>query len=113
MKFLNYFLRFDLTGFLLGKRLLYVKALPWVEEDQQKGSKVTVQIIEDKTVYPKADMNNFGEQFVVKVRSVAPETFKQFKPLGTEVYITNVERATVYGEYKNNISVIGVVSTQK
>jgi len=112
MKFLTAFSYFDLPAFLEGKRLLYIKSEPWRENDIVIGSRVTVQIFDDKTLYPKENVSNFGEQFVVKVRGTEPLAYKKLKPFSTEVTITDVEKATVYGEYRNNLSVIATVTAK-
>lgn len=112
MKFLSAFLYFDLLAFLADKRLSYIKAEPWRENETVIGSKVTVQIFDDRTVYPKEDISNFGEQFVVKVRGTEPLTYVKWKPFSTEVTITDIEKATVYGEYRNSLSVIATVTAK-
>lgn len=109
---LTLFLVFQILDFLQGKRFVFVKATPWKDGDELAGSKVVVQIIEDETAYPKKDVSNFGEQLTVKVRGVAPSAFGQLRPLGTEVTITDVERATVYGDYRNFLSIIGKISVK-
>ena len=112
-KGLNSFQCFSLEDFLIGKRLAYIKAVPWREGEgkavQIEGSKVTLQVIEDKTNYHKEDIDNFGEQFVVKVRGVAPAAFAKLRPLITEVAVTDIERASIYGDFKNQISAIAVI----
>ncbi|WP_251447567.1 hypothetical protein [Vermiculatibacterium agrestimuris] len=109
MKGLVQFLEFNCDRFFVDKRLVFVKAELWREDEKIIGSKVTAQIVEDKTTYTKEGTTNFGEQFVVKVRGVDPSSFAKLKPLVTEVVISDVERATVYGEYRNNLSVIATV----
>ena len=106
---LTLFLIFQIVDFLKGKRFVFVKALPWKDGDALVGSKVVVQIIEDKTVYPKQGIANFGEQLTIKVRNTAPESFAQLKPLATEVFIKEVERAVIFGEFRNQVSIIGKV----
>mgnify|MGYP001054213006 CR=1 FL=1 len=110
---LSAFLEFQLLAFLAGKRLVFIKALPWKEDDNILGSKVTVQIIEDKTQYPKPDTTNFGEQLTIKVRRVTPDAYAKLKPLTTEVYVKEVEKAVVYGEYRNQLSIIGTVAVKE
>lgn len=110
---LNAFVTFVWQNFLEGKRFLYVKALPWIDDGKELGSKVVTQIIEDKTQYPKPGVSNFGEQLSVKVRNVPPAAFGQFKPLNTEVVIQNVEKATVYGEYRNQLSIIASIAAKE
>lgn len=109
MKGLVQFSAFDCDSFFSDKRLVFVKAEVWREDDQIVGSKVTAQIVEDKTAYTKEGTTNFGEQFIVKVRGVDPSSFAKLKPLVTEIAISDVERATVYGEYRNSLSIIAMV----
>ncbi len=109
MKALTPYLEFNCDKFFAGKRLAYVKAEPWRENEQTIGSRITLQIVEDKTEYAKEGITNFGEQFVVKVRDLEPLSFSKLKPLTTEIVISDVERATVYGEYRNNLTLIATV----
>lgn len=109
MKALRSFLNFDLAAFLDGKRLAFLKAEPWRENEVTLGSKVMLQIIADETAYAKEGVSNFGEQFALKTRGVDPIAYAKWKPF-SEVTITEVERATVYGEYQNNLSIIGQVA---
>lgn len=110
MKGLSGFMSFDYERFLGGKTFTHVKVAPWIEDGKDLGGKVTVQIVEDKTKYAQEGVDNFGELVVVKVRNAAPNTFSKWVPLETEVSITNVERAVVYGEYRNQLSIIAVVT---
>ena len=107
---LSSFQKFDLESFLADKRLVYQKADPWVVDGQEAGSKVTLLIMEDNTVYSKPDINNSMEQLTVKVKSVAPSTYGKLKPLATEVQITDIEKAVLYGEYRNQLSITASVS---
>lgn len=94
--------------------LAFVKAEPWVNEGgQELGVKVTTQILDDHAKYSKPDTNNFGEQLVVKVREVSPSAFAQLKPLRTIVEITDVEKAVLYGDYKNLLSIIANIAVVK
>lgn len=110
MKGLSSFQNFDCKKFFAGKIFGFVKATPWIQEGEELGSKVTTQIVEDKTKYPQADIDNFGELLVVKVRGVAPAAFSEWAPFETEVVITDVEKAVVYGEYRNQLSIIATVA---
>jgi len=112
LKGLTYFQHFNVSEFLKGKRLAYVKSMPWKDGDTDAGSKVVVQIVEDQTVYGQPGVDNFGEQLTVKVRGVAPSAFAQLRPLSTEVVIKDVERATVYGDFRNNLSIIGKIAVK-
>jgi len=114
LKALTKFQTFDMASFLKGKRLAYLKAESWSERDDEGaitnllGSKVTVQIIEDATDYGR-EVSNFGEQLVIKVRGTAPESYAKLKPLGTEVAIEDVEKAIIWGDFRNQLSVIAKV----
>ncbi|MDE6259642.1 MAG: hypothetical protein K2M42_02075 [Oscillospiraceae bacterium] len=110
---LTLFLIFQILEFLKGKRFLYVKSSAWKDGDTVLGSKVVLQIIEDRTAYPKPNISNFGEQLTIKVRNTLPEAFAQLKPLATEVIIKDIERAVVFGEYKNQLSVIGTIAVNE
>ena len=110
MKGLKYFLNFDLEKFLLGKKLTYLKAVPWLEDDKNLGCKVTLQIIDDQTTYANESINNFGEQLVVKMRNCSPATFTKLRPFETEVTINEPERITVYGDYQNQLSIIAKIA---
>lgn len=114
LKGLNAFQYFSLEDFLVGKCLVFVKAAPWQEGQGEnvklEGAKVLLQIVEDKTKYQKEEITNFGELLTVKVRGVAPSAYNKLNPLNTEVTITDIERAAVWGEYRNELSIIAVVS---
>ena len=112
LKGLNQFQRFDLTAFLSGKRLIFVKSSDWKDRDATLGSKVVAQVVEDKTQYSQPGTDNFGEQLTVKVRGVAPSAFAQLRPLSTEVIVKDVERATIYGEYRNQLSIIAKIAVK-
>lgn len=112
LKGLNQFQKFDFGEFLKDKRLVYLKSASWKDGDVEAGSKVTLQIVEDRTQYSRQDTTNFGEQIVVKIRGVAPSAFAQLRPLGTEVAIKDVERATVYGDFRNQLSIIAKIAVK-
>jgi len=109
---LNQFQTFDLPAFLKDKRLAFLKATVWKDGDAELGSKIVTQIIEDRTQYSKSGVDNFGEHLNVKVRGAAPSAFAQLRPLSTEVVIKDVERATVYGDFRNQLSVIGKIAVK-
>ena len=113
LKGLNNFQYVSVNDFIEDKVLVFVKATPWYEGEgnnkTHEGSKILLQIMEDKTQYAKPDIDNFGAQFTVKVRNVASTAYQKFKPFQTCVTITDVEKATIWGDFKNEISVIAVV----
>ena len=106
LKGLAQFQEFNWQKFLEGKRLTFLKSTDWKDGEATLGSKVTLQVVEDKTQYAKAGVDNFGEQIAVKVRGVAPSAFAQLRPLGTEVVIT------VYGDVRNQLSIIAKIAVK-
>ncbi len=118
LKSLSQFNKFDLHEFLQDKRLFFVKAVQWTKTDKKidqtdvLGSKVITQILEDNTQYLKSDMDNFGEQITIKVRNIAPSAFDKWTPLETEVFVCDVEHASIFGEYRNQLNIIASVSTK-
>ena len=113
MKALKSFLNFDVERFFSQKKLVFVKAIPWDDSGNIIGSKVTLLITDDKTTYQNETINNFGEQFVVKVRNISANTFNKLSPLVTEVCIDAVEKATVFGDFSNQLTLIGTLSVHK
>lgn len=112
LKGLSQFQQFNWQEFLADKRLTYLKTADWKDGDTTLGSKVTMQIIEDRTLYSKPGIDNFGEQLTVKVRGVAPSAFAQMRPFSTELIVKDVERASIYGEYRNQLSIIAKIAVK-
>ena len=119
LKGLNRFNRFDSESFFNKKALLYLKAEPWEERTESGdsvrslGSKVSVLIARDDTDYGQSDVTNFGESLTIKVRDLDPEVFEELIPMKSQLAITNVERATIYGEFRNQLSLIAGVEIVK
>ena len=113
LKFLPKFERFALEEFLAAKRLVFVKADAWTKDREVLGSKVIVQIFEDGTDYGRDGASNFGEQLTVKVRNLAPDAFASLHPLQSEVVIKEVERAAVFGDFRNQLSIIAAIAVVK
>jgi hypothetical protein len=117
-KGLTQFLEFAFPKYAIGKRFVFVKADSWIEKDddgkiiKELGSKVTTQIVDDKTEYTRNDINNFGAQLVIKVRNQPPSAFQKLKPLVTEVTIEDVEHASVWGTYRNELSIIANIKVK-
>lgn len=99
MKFLNQYLNFAWEPFADGKRFLCLGCKKWVDNNGTVlGTKVETVITQDKTAYGK-DGSNIFEKIVFKVPSEVSI------PANTEVIPQNVE-ATVYGDYRNQLSCI-------
>lgn len=119
MKNLSQFNRFDAEGFLNDKKLAYLKAVPWEERNdagevvRTLGSRVSTLIVSDETDYGNSTGNNFGETLIIKVPDLSPNAFAKLVPLQTEVKVGEIERATVYGQYKNELSITATLEVAK
>ncbi|WP_426787212.1 hypothetical protein [Staphylococcus capitis] len=112
MKKLSSFLNFDTEAFLKDKKLVFKGVKEWREytgdETQGKllGTKVDLLIMEDGTHYENSEEQelNVGETLTVKT-TIPEEQFKDMKKMRTELVITNVKKANVYGNFNNNLSI--------
>lgn len=113
LKNLSHFTAFNAPQFLSQKELRFISAVRWVERGDtgseiEKGVKISLLIFQDNSEYPN-DKNNLGEQLLVKVPFATIEDYAVFQPMITICEVTNIEKATVYGEYRNQLSLIGTV----
>ncbi|WP_261379609.1 hypothetical protein [Streptococcus sp. sy004] len=69
---------------------------------------MSLLIFADDTSYPN-DKNNLGELLVVKVPFASISDYSDFQPMVTPCEITQVEKASIYGEYRNQLSLTGQV----
>lgn len=105
MKNLYQFQQFDLGAFLIGKELMVTGCGLWKDHDTgaELGTKVDVAITKDDTTYfPSKDghiQTNLYEKLSVKLSK-----FNFTVPVGSIVTIVN-GTATVYGDYRNQLSV--------
>lgn len=104
LKKLNKFLYFDFDSFAKGKRFISVGQQEWKDFNNGNilGTRVEIVIAQDKTDYGLAEgeiVNNLYEKLIIKVS-------KQITiPMNVEVRPINAV-ATVYGDYRNQLSVI-------
>lgn len=103
MKKLMLFLLFVWEKFAAGKEFTVIGVAPWIDYDtkQPLGTKVDVVISADRTPYPVKDgeiVSNLYERLSFKVAKNVSV------PIGSKVLPVN-PIATVYGEYKNMLSV--------
>ncbi|WP_373760110.1 hypothetical protein [Streptococcus ferus] len=105
LKNLRSFLQFNSTDFFAKKKLCYLNSKELFDE---KGIKVTLLILEDDTEYNSLN-DNLGEQIYVKVTNKKINDFEDFQPLQTLCKIINITKATVYGDYQNQLSLTGEV----
>ena len=100
LKNLSHFTAFNASQFLSRKELRFISATRWVEKNDtgsevEKGVKVSLLIYKDNSEYPN-DKTNLGEQTV-------------FQPMVTICDVTNIEKAVVFGEYRNQLSLTATV----
>ena len=104
LKKLSSFLKFDSKSFFDGKEFLLSKIEEWREEDKTVGTKVTGVIFKDSTNYGDSGIAlNKGESITFKVTKPATE-FTEWKPFATLFRVTDVNKATVYGDFRNQLS---------
>ena len=91
---------FDFESFSAKKKFMYIGKQPWRDFNSGEiiGSKIEAVIMLDKTDYGEADVNNLYEKITFKV----PKNLDI--PLQAEIRPIN-PIATVYGEYRNQLSV--------
>uniref|UniRef100_UPI003F69147A hypothetical protein n=1 Tax=Streptococcus pluranimalium TaxID=82348 RepID=UPI003F69147A len=110
---LSHFTEFNASKFFLDKKLRFVSAIPWLEKtdsgsEVQKGVKVGVLIFDDNSDYPNKK-TNIGEKLIVKVPFASVGDYDDFQPMKTVCEIVDVEKASVYGEYRNQLSLTAKV----
>lgn len=104
---------FNASQFLAHKELRFITATQWVEKSDSgselsKGVKVTLLIYQDNSEYPN-EKTNLGEQIIVKVPFASIEAYSAFQPMVTLCKVTEIEKAVVYGEYRNQLSLTASV----
>lgn len=113
LKNLSHFTAFNAPEFLKRKELRFISATRWIEKGDsgseiEKGVKVEVLVFVDDSDYPN-EKNNLGEQLVVKVPYATLEDYANYQPMVTVCEIVDIEKAIVYGEYRNQLSLIAKV----
>ena len=114
LKNLSHFTAFNAPQFLSRKELRFISVNRWVEKNDsgseiERGVKVALLIFQDNSEYPN-EKNNVGEQIMVKVPFSSIEDYAGFQPMVTPCEITNIEKAVVYGEYRNQLSLTATVN---
>lgn len=113
LKNLSHFTEFNAQLFLSRKELRFLSAKRWTEKSEagseiEKGVKVGVLIFSDENDYPN-EKNNIGEQLTVKVPLASMKDYDSYQPMFTAVEIVDIEKAVVYGEYRNQLSLTAKV----
>lgn len=126
MRYLKQFQTFDLKSFLEGKDLIFVDAQDWEEkikdengketgESELMGTRLSLMISKDRTEYtnPKMSGNrvqtNSKEKFNVKSRRPLSDFDAWQEDDSVMIDLDNYEKATVWGDYSNGLTVIGEV----
>lgn len=110
MKKLNKFLKFDFKNFVNGKtfEIVEVKSHFVYENGEKKdadGVIVRIAITTDNTDYGENDVTNKFEQFNVKCIGADLEKAKEKFHVGNLLKFKKYKKATVYGTYRNQLSV--------
>ncbi|MCY7024655.1 MULTISPECIES: hypothetical protein [Streptococcus] len=113
LKNLSHFTAFNAPQFFSRKELRFISATRWIEKtdtgsELEKGVKVSLLIYKDSSEYPN-DKTNLGEQLLVKVPFASIDDYSSFKPMLTTCEVTNIEKAVIYGEYRNQLSLTASV----
>lgn len=90
LKNLSYFTEFNAPLFLAQKELRY-------------------KVGRKKWDWFRNEKNNNGEQLTVKVPLGSMTDYGTFQPMLTSVEIVDIEKAVVYGEYRNQLSLTAKV----
>lgn len=110
LKGLSSFQRFDGERFFHDKQILFTKAEDWQEgEDAEHmrsvGTKITGVILSDETNYGHDQKGiNQGESLTFKVRQPLT-SFTNWKVFQTIFTVEKIEKATVWGDYRNQLSI--------
>lgn len=110
LKKLALFQKFDAKSFFESKDFMLAKLEDWQEGDDPQhlhsvGTKVSGVIFHDKSDYGKAGIGiNQGETIVFKV-SQPVASFSSWKPFNTVFKTNGFTKVSVYGEYRNQLSV--------
>lgn len=113
LKNLSHFTTFNAPLFLSRKELRFISAIRWIEKtdtgsEVEKGVKVSLLVYKDNSDYPN-EKTNLGEQIMVKVPFASIEDYSTCQPMVTPCEVTEIEKAVVYGEYRNQLSLTGSV----
>ncbi len=101
MKNLRKYQQFDYEAFLKGKELIATSTR--IDDGSKSGNpglRVELCIVGDPTA------ENLYEKFTVKVDG-AGQDYANKLPVGTKVRITEVQKASVWGDYSQNLTITG------
>ena len=101
MKKLRLFAPFDAKLFFSNIELQFTKVEPIRENDKAVGFRYNLLICDDQHNYGEESSLNIGEVIKVKIEDVNSNTNFTF---GQKVELIN-PRASIYGEYQNQLSV--------
>lgn len=103
MRFLSQFTYFDTEAFFQNKNLQVTGISVWKNDTEQVlGSKVECVILSDKTRYKLKDGES-GSNIYEKISVKIPGSVNI--PVGTYVAIPADAECTIWGQYRNNLSI--------
>lgn len=105
LKNLSQFQRFDFQSFVKDKVLVVTGMKPWANNDTGEiiGTKISLGIAKDGTKYNVKEgqvVSNRFQTFDVKIAQIGYRV-----PLDSVVRISGVKSATIWGDYRENLSV--------
>lgn len=104
MKYLSQFVKFDWSAFAQGKQFLVTGCSQWVDRnsDELLGTRVEVAIVKDSTHYQHREGESGSNLFEKLIFKVSKEISV---PENSLVIPAGEILCTVYGEYRNQLSV--------
>lgn len=104
MRFLSQFTYFDTEGFFQDKNLQVTGISVWKDNNTEQvlGSKVECVILSDKTRYKLKDGES-GTNIYEKISVKVPSSVNI--PVGTYVAIPDDAECTIWGQYRNQLSI--------
>lgn len=108
LKKLSKFQTFDSSRFFGKSQLLFTKIEEWREGEtkdtmQTVGTKIIGVLVVDGADYGQEKELNRGESLTIKVRQPV-SAFSDWQPFRTIYRVGEVEKASIYGEYRNQLS---------
>lgn len=110
MQKLNMFQKFDLQSFLENKSLEVASFKEHKKYEDGKpvgidGVAITVAVVRDNTDYGTPGISNLYQTFNIRINGATlEEVSTRFSP-GDSVMLIRYDKASIYGEYRNQLSV--------
>ena len=109
MRKLNLFQKFDFASFIKDKQFM-IQAIKY---NEKKGClSADIVITSDETDYGDPSVTNLFERFKVHLIGSTENDLSKYAPKDLIIF-KSFSKATVWGEYMNNLSVEGVIEVVK